>query len=86
MTIFSIDRHDLEQSVIEGVTSGDQLNLISRWVVMCVDLNDFDTRLSIDLHEEAAFDVQEDLTDLMEGNGEDREEAIRSREFTNGVA
>ena len=85
MTIISVDRHHLEQIAIEGDTSGEKLNLVSGWVVMYVDRNGFDTRLVVGLHEVAAANVEEDFSDLREGDGVDRTEAIRHQEFANGV-
>lgn len=86
MTIISVDRHKLEQIAIEGGTSGDKLNLVRGRVVMRVDLNDLDARLAVGLHEAAAANIEEDFVDLGEGDGMDRTEAIRRREFANGVA
>ena len=66
----SHDQNELEKIAIEDDTSGDQLNLTRRRVVMSVDLNDFDSRLVIGPHETSETDVEEDLTDLREGDGE----------------
>jgi hypothetical protein len=80
--IVSIDRNKLEQ--MQGGISGDQLNFVRGRVVMHLDRNDFDAKLSVGLHEATAADVAEDLVDLREGDGVDRTEAIRCQEFANG--
>ena len=37
MVIISVDRDELTEITVEGVTSGDQLNVIGRRVVVRVD-------------------------------------------------
>ena len=86
MVIISVDRDELTEITVEGGTSGDQLNVIGRRVVVRVDPDGLHPRLAVRLHEAAAVDVEEDLVQLGKGDGVDRTEAIGGRlEFANRV-
>ena len=86
MIIISVDRDELAEITVENGTSGDQLNVIGRRVVVRVDPDDLDARLAISLHEAAAADVEEDLVQFGKGDGVDRTEAIGRRlELANGI-
>jgi len=85
--IISVDRDELAEITVENGTSGDQLNVIGRRVVVRVDPDDLDARLAISFHEAATADVEEDLVQLGKGDGVDRAEAIGRRlEFANRIA
>ncbi len=47
VVIISVDRDELTKITVEDGTSGDQLNVIGRRVVVCVDPDDLDARLVI---------------------------------------
>ena len=85
MVIIAVDGNQLVKVVVKDGPRGDELNVVSRRVVVRVDPDDLDAGLAVVLHESAATDVEEDLVDLGVGDGVDRAKAIRLQEFTGGV-
>jgi hypothetical protein len=64
VVIISVDGNELEKITVEDDTSSDQLNVMGRRVVVCVNSDDLDTGLEIGLHEATSADVEEDLVQI----------------------
>ena len=85
MVIITVDENQLAKVAVKDDTRGDELNVVSRRVVVHVDPDDLDAGLAVVLQESAATDVEEDLVDLGVGDGVDRAKAIRRQAFAGGV-